>query len=376
MNTASAPQRREGDPEKPTAEWALKSEGDERERRMALYQAEMARQREAHVQEREAAKVYQLAFWGDEKGAMPTDFIACALFAGVHAKTAMHLRGEQIANVNGYTVTFTGRRLTQVHADICMGVWQLMRGMSERSTVMIRTRSFLRLIGRPQGKSNRDSFRQLIDDLIATAVRITSPDGKISYSGSVLTKARDAEEGGEPVFSLEVNRELARLFARGFGAIDWEQRKALKAKPLALWFQLYLSRFGTKPAALKDIHAMYGGKDTLRSFRRSVKLALLELHRVGVGCWMLGEDDIIRSVAALPAPESAAKTKKLMGSSVGGPRVSAEARDRFRAMFGRDEADTDRCIGDWHRWLAEKSKTADVPDAAFLGFAKKWVTSN
>jgi hypothetical protein len=371
----SSSQRQEGDPDTPTAEWAMRSEGAERERRMALYMKDQERRREARVEEREAAKVYQLAFWQDDKGAMPTDFIACALFAGVHARTAKHVRGEQIANVNGYTVTFTGRRLTQVHADICMGVWQLMRGMTEGSAVKLRTRAFLKSIGRPQGKSNRDSFRQLIDDLIATAVRITSPDGKISYSGSVLTKARDAEEGGESVFSLEVNRELARLFARGFGAVDWEQRKALKAKPLALWFQLYLSRFGTKPAALKDIAAMYGGKDTLRSFRRQVKLALLELHRVGVGCWMLCEDDIIRSVAALPAPELDARGKGL-SEGAGGPRVSAEARERFRRMFGRDEADTDRCIGDWHRWLETKSKTADVPDAAFLGFAKKWVTNN
>ena len=371
----SLPRRREDDPETHTADWAMRSEGAERDRRMALYQAAMERQRELIAQEREAAKVYQLALWPDEKGAMPTDFIACALFAGVHARTAGNVRGERLANVNGYSVTFTGRRLTQVHADICMGVWQLMRGLDEGSTVKIRTRAFLKSIGRASGKSNRDSFRQLIDDLIATAVRITSPDGKLSYAGSVLTKAKDSEEDGEPVFSLEVNRELARLFARGFGAVDWEQRKALKAKPLALWLQLYLARFGTKIVALKDIHGMYGGKDTLRSFRRQVNLALLELHRVGVGCWMLGEDDIVRPASILP-PEKPAARRSSLAAEAGGPRVSSEARARFRAMFGRDESDTDRCIGDWHRWLAGKSRTADVPDAAFLGFAKKWVVSN
>ena len=342
---------------------------------MALYQTAEEKKRQLIAQQREDAKVYQLALWPDEKGAMPTDFIACALFAGVHARTAQNVRGEQIANVNGYTVKFTGRRLTQVHADICMGVFQLMRGMQEGSTIKVRTRAFLRSIGRPFGKSNRDSFRQLVDDLIATAVRITSPDGKLSYVGSVLTKARDAEEDGEPVFSLEVNRELARLFSRGFGAVDWEQRKALKAKPLAQWLQLYLSRFGTKIVGLKDIYGMYGGKDTLRSFRRLVKLALLELHRVGVGCWMLDENDIIRPVAILPEPKSSALRGEL-ALEAGGPRVSAAARERFRQMFGRDEGDTDRCIGDWYQWLTEKSKTADVPDAAFLGFAKKWVATN
>ena len=59
---------------------------------------------------------------------MPTDFVACALFAALHGKNTQYLRGEYIACINGYTVTYTGKRLTQVHADIVMGALHLMRG--------------------------------------------------------------------------------------------------------------------------------------------------------------------------------------------------------------------------------------------------------
>src|SRR5579872_7139600 len=88
--------------------------------------------------ERERKKVYQLAFWDDDKRAMPTDFVACALFAALHGKNTQYLRGEYIACINGYTVTYTGKRLTQVHADIVMGALHLMRGRPQGDTVEFR----------------------------------------------------------------------------------------------------------------------------------------------------------------------------------------------------------------------------------------------
>jgi hypothetical protein len=67
----------------------------------------------------EAAKVYQLAFWPDHQRAMPTDFLACALFAAVHPKGARSVRGADLACINGYRVTFTGKMLTQGKCSPC-----------------------------------------------------------------------------------------------------------------------------------------------------------------------------------------------------------------------------------------------------------------
>ena len=67
--------------------------------------------------------------------------------------------------------------------------------------------------------------------MIATTIRITRPGGKESYSGSVRTKSQDsAINDEESVFELEVNRELAKLFERGFGTVDWQKRQKLMRK--------------------------------------------------------------------------------------------------------------------------------------------------
>lgn len=332
--------------------------------------AHLRDQAERDERQREQATVYQLAFWPDHQRAMPTDFLACALFAGVHLKNANSVRGEELACINGYRVTFTGKMLTQVHADIVMGALQLMRGLPEGSPVMIRTRAFLRSIGRHTGKSDRDSFRQLVDDVIATAVRITTPDGKLSYSGSILTRSKDAMDGKDNAFLLEVNRDLARLFLGGFGTVDWQQRRALMKKPLALWLQLYVSKF-SKPVRVAELHRLSRSAAPLRSFRRQLKLALLELERVGVGVWFVDADDVMRSRvevrSALVAP---AQVATLPGIE---PEVhvaiSEQAKRRFRSLYPGQ--DPERCLADWHAWPG--SRRAEKPDAAWLGFAKRWV---
>ena len=315
--------------------------------------------------ETQRAKVYQLAFWPDHQRAMPMDFLACALFAAVHPKDARNLRGAELACIDGYRVTFTGKMLTQVHADIVMGALQLMRGLPEGSPVLVRPRSFLRSIGRHTGKTDRDSFRQLIDDIIATAVRITAPDGHISYSGSILTRSKDASVGGDQAFLLEVNRDLARVFLNGFGTVDWNQRKALLKKPLAQWLQLYTSRFA-QPVPVAELHKLARSAAPLRSFRRQLKLALLELERVGVGRFVIDAHDVMRAqeAPALPPPK-AAPAPEPRGTDA---RISATAQ----AEFARRHPDHkfEECLAAWSAWSG--SKRARTPDAAFLGFARKW----
>jgi hypothetical protein len=330
---------------------------------------------------RDEAKVYQLAWWGDDKRAMPTDFLACALFSALHGRNTQYLRGEHIASINGYTVAYTGKRLTQVHADIVMGALHLMRGRPQGDTVQFRIRSFLRLIGRQTGKTDRDSFRQLVDDVIATALRITAPDGKVSYSGSILTKAKDISDEDDTLFVLEVNRELAKLFDNGFGTVDWEKRKSLMRQPLCLWLQLYFAKF-TKPVAVAELHRLSGSTAPLKKFRQNLRTALAVLEKKDIASASIDRDtDSVRYAASsksLPATASSTsglldanqvqRELPLVGQHV--PGVSLRAKETFRALYPGKDAD--RCLADFAAWLAVKGHTADRPDAAFLGFAKKW----
>jgi hypothetical protein len=334
------------------------------------------------LREREAGKVVQFAMWPDDKRAMPTDFLACALFAALHGKNTQHLRGEHIASINGYTVSYTGKRLTQVHADIVMGALHLMRGLPEGENVEFRIRSFLKFIGRHTGKTDRDSFRQLVDDVIATALRITAPDGKVSYSGSILTKARDVSEDDDTLFVLEVNRELAKLFDNGFGTVDWEKRKSMMRQPLCLWLQLYFAKF-TKPVAVAELHRLSGSTAPLKKFRQNLRAALDVLRKKGVAnAWIDRESDSVRygpPASALPEVRGANNLKPLPNQpelpllSPSAPVASAQAKEKFRNMY--PNRDVERCLSDFGAWLKDKKLTADRPDAAFLGFAKKWAAA-
>lgn len=344
---------------------------------------EWLRDVEQQLERQEAAKVYQLAFWPDSQRAMPTDFVACALFAAVHTKNAPYLRGEHIASINGYTVTFTGKRLTQVHADILMGVAQLAREQKEGYVAVFRERAFLKLIGRHTGKTQRESLRQLIDDTMATAVRITGPDGKVSFAAPILVRSADKEDEGEGVFAVEIHRELCKLFTRGFAQVDWQHRRALMKQPLALWLQLYFSKF-TKPISVKELHRLSGSTArALFHFRAKLKAALSELEQAGVlTAWRLdSETDVVHvAVPGKPLPPQfsepvqalvdPAQSSLPLPPSVVRPSVSDKAKETFRRRY--PDYDCAQCIADWHRWLEKTGRSAQKPDAAFLGFAKTW----
>jgi len=98
----------------------------------------------------------------------------------------------EIANANGFRIKFKGKRLTQVHADVWQGIMHLARSTPEGSRIRFGARAFLRLIGRHDGKSQRDQLHSWIMDLVATNVEVVSTTQKRIYFGSIVPEgARD-----------------------------------------------------------------------------------------------------------------------------------------------------------------------------------------
>ena len=92
--------------------------------------------------DQQSDNVRQFSFWADEKRAMPSDFIACALFAGIQEKDVAYLNDVEIANANGLRIVFKGNQLTQVHADVWQGIMHLARRQNEGATVRFKARPF------------------------------------------------------------------------------------------------------------------------------------------------------------------------------------------------------------------------------------------
>jgi hypothetical protein len=152
----------------------------------------------------EAEKVYQLALWPDDKRAMPSDFIACALFAGIQGKDAVYVEQERLASINGLNVIFTGRRLTQVHADVWEGIMHLARKLPEGRVIRFRARELLRLIGRQTGKKQRDELRLWLDHLTATSVVIHDEKNKCRFRGSLLPRSADQDSNDDTVYVVDI----------------------------------------------------------------------------------------------------------------------------------------------------------------------------
>jgi hypothetical protein len=361
----------EPDPPAPTLAWVLQSPAGspERDRRNQVFAARVDNSAAAELSPA-SGKVYQLAFWSDDKRAMPTEFVRSALFAGIQAKDSTHVDGEQIANANGLTIIYTGQRLTQVHADVWEGIMYLARQYPAGKRITFRARQFLKLIGRHTGKSQRDELRRLFRQLTATSVEVHDARNKRSFWGSLLPTGADVDEHDDTLYVVELNRSLAQLFERGFSTIDWQQRRKLLKKPLALWLQHYLSDH-RKPVTVAFLHKHSGSTArSLRHFREQLRKALDDLVTVGViGGWRIGEaDTVFISDAAGPMPPPSPAPGQL--GLPGAVQVSARARVDFEKQF--PQKDFAACLAQWQAW--EGSKTARHPDAAFIGWVRRCKT--
>lgn len=318
----------------------------------------------------EAAKVYQLAFWPDEKRAMPADFIACALFSGIQEKDATYVDDLEIANANDLRIVFKGRRLTQVHADVWQGIMHLARKLPEGTQVRFRARQFLKVIGRQTGKKQRDDLKGWFSDLTATSVAISDTKNKRRFWGSLLPNGATREEDDDTIYVVEINRPLAKLFADNLGAVNWEVRQKLFKKPLALWWQFYSSKF-SKPVKVAELHRLSGSGASLKEFRRKLRAAIKAVEDAGGPPSFIDRaaDTVIHVTGGRVTMSPPARREAEL-PDCSGPPVSERARQEFATRY--PGSDVERCLNDWRKWLTKTGKSADRPDSAFLGFARRW----
>lgn len=328
---------------------------------------EWRRDLDEHFAKQDAAKVYQLAFWPDQKRAMPADFIACALFSGIQEKDAAYVDSLEIANANDLRIVFKGRRLTQVHADVWQGIMHLARQLPEGTKVRFPARRFLRLIGRQTGKKQRDDLKGWFTDLTATSVEISDTKNKRRFWGSLLPGGATQDENDETIYVVEISRPLAKIFAENLGAVNWEVRQRLFKKPLALWWQFYSSKF-TKPVPVAELHRLSGSGATLKEFRRKLGLAMRAVEDAGGSPSYI--DKSKDTAVPIPRHRAPAIPSSISPNAPEGPAVSERAKAKFAELYVG--ADVEQCLADWRRWLTKTGKTAALPDAAFLGFAKRW----
>lgn len=254
---------------------------------------------EKAVSKREASKVYQFPLWAEPQRGLPNDFARSALFSARKGAGNEFLRDQQIFAQSGISITYTGARLTQDHLDVFEGIMHLARAMPEGSAVRFTERGLLKLIGRATGGKDHKRLLLTLTDLTATSITIKRGDGRV-YWGSLLPEgAAIPEENGKYVVIL--NRQLIKLFERGFTLVEIEQRRALARSPLAKHLQCWLSSHEKPyPVTVQYLHDVTdSGTRHLWKFRQSLKAALDRLVEVGVlQNWRIDDADKVHLVKA------------------------------------------------------------------------------
>ena len=241
--------------------------------------AETAEQQDAQEQ-RGPAKVIQLPLWPEAKRGAPNAVLRGALFAAVQGKGRIALDRKLLAAQDGITIRYTGWQLTQSDLDVWEQTLHLARTQALGTKCYFTARGFLKALARQASGQNLEWLKSSMARLAGAVVEIS--DGRQTYFGTLIERGvRDKETGR---YVVEINPDLAKFYGRThWTQIDWEQRKLLRSKPLALWLHgFYASHAAPHALTVEYLHKLSGSQTKqLRYFKKNLTHALRDLEAAG-----------------------------------------------------------------------------------------------
>ena len=241
--------------------------------------AETAEQQAAQEQ-RGPAKVIQLPLWPEAKRGAPNAVLRGALFAAVQGKGRIALDRKLLAAQDGITIRYTGWQLTQSDLDVWEQTLHLARMQALGTKCYFTARGFLKALARQASGQNLEWLKSSMARLAGAVVEIS--DGRQTYFGTLIERGvRDKETGR---YVVEINPDLAKFYGRThWTQIDWEQRKLLRSKPLALWLHgFYASHAAPHALTVEYLHKLSGSQTKqIRYFKKNLTHALRDLEAAG-----------------------------------------------------------------------------------------------
>ena len=251
------------------------------------------------IQRKDSARIYQLALWSEPQRGVPNEVARSALFAAVQPNRARYMEREVIFSQSGFTITYTGKQLTQSDLDVFEGIMHVARGTHEGNKIRFRSRELLKVIDRDTGKSQYQWLLNVMGRLTATCIAIRRDGGDVFW-GSLLPEGAAKLEDGS--FTVEINRQLIKLFTRGYTVIQWKQRRALAKKPLAQHLHAWICSHERPYPVTVEFLRKLTGSDTkaLYKFRQLLKTALNAIQATGaIHAWEIDRTDKVHIAKSL-----------------------------------------------------------------------------
>lgn len=217
--------------------------------------------------------VVQLPLWPQAVRAVPNGILRSALFGAIKKGSRRYMEGEQIAAVDGIEIRYTGQRLDQGDLDVWQSVLHVARLQAMGEQCRFTAYSMLKLLGKTDAGSNRETLHKRLMRLKANAVEVQQ--GRYSYAGSLIDDVYRDKETHEYVLIL--NPKLQPLFvADQFTQVEWTVRHALDGHQLAQWLHgFYASHAKPFPIKIETLHSLCGSEAGLMSdFAKKLRKAL------------------------------------------------------------------------------------------------------
>jgi len=228
------------------------------------------------MREKQSAKIVQLRIWPESVRSVPNSFLRSALFAAIQGKTRHYLKDQFLGAAQGVSVKFTGMQLDQSDLDVWEQAAHLARLHPLGNVCHFKGNAFLKAIGRNAGKNDYEWLDESFDRLVACAVKISS--GSRVFTGSPVQNCWRDEHTRE--YKLVLDPTIIALFrSDDWTGVQFEERLALKGKPLALWLHgFYSSHAKPFPIKVETLHALSGSTNKdMRGYKRDLKKAFAVL---------------------------------------------------------------------------------------------------
>ena len=250
------------------------------------------------ISERAGAQVIQLPLWPDGKRGTPNSFIRSALFSAIQSKDRQFIDGKALDSQAGISIHYTGQQLNQEDLTLWETLVHLAKDNPIGNTYTFTAHSLLKAMGLNTGGDEHVRLHKGITRLNACSVQITH-EGKTYFGALVKSGLKDELTSH---YTIELNRELIRLYGdTQWTAIDWQQRVALRRKPLAQALHAYYSSHRNPyPVKLATLQRMTGSRnDQASGFKRHCRVALDQLIAIGfLSTYEIeGDTDYVKRVA-------------------------------------------------------------------------------
>ena len=229
---------------------------------------------------RASADIIQLPLWPEPKRGTPNSFIRSALFAAIQGKDRAYLKEVTIASQEGITVKFTGMQLNQDDLTVWETLVHLAKQHPLGNICSFTAHGILSALELNKGGDEHKRLHSAILRLMACAVEIKGLSQP--YAGSLLEEALGDENS--PNYTVRLNRNLIKLFGETeWTAIDWQQRKLLRRKPLAQALHAYYSSHRQPfSVSLAFLQRITGSRNQQKAgFKVKLRAALKELMEIG-----------------------------------------------------------------------------------------------